>query len=807
MKPRAFWPFALLLSLLSAKLAYSQKPAVSLSTNSLSFGSQALVSASASQSITLTNNGDAPLTISNMLITNGDFTGSATSTCPPNTPIAVKKTCVINVTFTPEAVGIRFGGLIITDNDGGVANSQQVVALTGTGVAAEAPPSGTAQPQTATSLAGNQGIPLKTALTVKGNVSVQAVLIPYEISRRVFGKEIAKKYAIIQLSINNRSADAALIVQGAFIDYRDWVLAGLAFPQLNSTNQTTCANGTEQEVIKDTKVQSPNQACTVPTQVASVESRIARGELLDSQPWTARNLLVNGLTLLGSVASAYTFSIKQEGYIKGIAAFNGTAVPGLGVFLPDGTVGQLNRISDFGYQTNKVISKQGSDIIVCFFPIDRFLTPGFKKIFLHEPALLLSPYQVLLDTSARERTFAPRFNHMVVNPQDILDQLGITKDKVKDLAKDLPCFLAMSELPSSASDSATRPPLEGALKAFAGSCASATPANELALLMTIGKISLNSIRVVIDGIMTVETGAIPAKIDSVDFDDGNNNPALWTTSGVKKGTIKGLYLTGGKLTIAEAAKLGITQIAMITDGSTDQALRFSFNISKPVPVGEKLTFVVSKTDSKDATKTVDSMSYVFVISYPLEPPTITDVTYADSKITVKGTNFVDTTLNPLKVVLHPSSGGSDVTVKPATTSTPTEIDLDAPLALKDPGCWEVRVTVGTALAPSGNNNFAVETERGTTSATISGTSTKTVEVDGQGFVDTSKCKGGSPLVFQLVPDKQGVKTITVEKPDIVSTTKVTFPLPAGVQAATWKVQVSPATGKKAPAPATLTLKK
>ena len=144
MKPRVLWVLALLFSLLSAKFAYCQNPAVSLSSISLTFGSQTLGSVSGSQSITLSNNGNAPLIITNMVTTKPEFTiSTATSTCsfgPAPVPVAAAGHCIINVTFAPAALGIRNGGLIITDNDGGPAGSTQVVALSGTGTAPPAPP-------------------------------------------------------------------------------------------------------------------------------------------------------------------------------------------------------------------------------------------------------------------------------------------------------------------------------------------------------------------------------------------------------------------------------------------------------------------------------------------------------------------------------------------------------------------------------------------------------------------------------------------------------------------------------------------
>jgi hypothetical protein len=62
----------------------------------------------------------------------------------------------------------------------------------------------------------------------------------------------------------------------------------------------------------------------------------------------------------------------------------------------------MNRISDLGFQTNKVIPKASSDIIVTFFPLDRFLTPGLKELFIKSPALFFSPYALQFDPKGKK---------------------------------------------------------------------------------------------------------------------------------------------------------------------------------------------------------------------------------------------------------------------------------------------------------------------------------------------------------------------------------------------------------------------
>jgi hypothetical protein len=110
-------------------------PGVTLSPSSLSFGSQVVGKASAAQSVTLTNSGNAALSISNIAMggTNaGDF--AQTNTCPSgSTTLAAGASCSISVTFTPSATGARSAGVQVADNANG---SPQTVALSGTGVIA-----------------------------------------------------------------------------------------------------------------------------------------------------------------------------------------------------------------------------------------------------------------------------------------------------------------------------------------------------------------------------------------------------------------------------------------------------------------------------------------------------------------------------------------------------------------------------------------------------------------------------------------------------------------------------------------------
>jgi hypothetical protein len=114
----------------------SESPQVSLSPSALTYSAQVAGTASASQSVTLSNTGAAALDIT-QISASGDF--AETNTCGAS--LAIAASCQINVTFTPTAGGSRTGMLTITDNAPG---SPETVTLTGTGQDFTVAPSGAA---------------------------------------------------------------------------------------------------------------------------------------------------------------------------------------------------------------------------------------------------------------------------------------------------------------------------------------------------------------------------------------------------------------------------------------------------------------------------------------------------------------------------------------------------------------------------------------------------------------------------------------------------------------------------------------
>jgi hypothetical protein len=104
-------------------------PAVSLSPSSLVFPTQLIDSTNATELVTLSNSGTAPLTITKVSIT-GTNSSAFTQTNNCGTTVFVGGACTISVTFQANAINTLTATLNVTDNAGG---NPQMVALSGTG--------------------------------------------------------------------------------------------------------------------------------------------------------------------------------------------------------------------------------------------------------------------------------------------------------------------------------------------------------------------------------------------------------------------------------------------------------------------------------------------------------------------------------------------------------------------------------------------------------------------------------------------------------------------------------------------------
>jgi hypothetical protein len=106
---------------------FVNQPVAAFAPRALKFANQGIDTASPEQSVTLSNAGAAPLGITS-IAASGDF--GETDDCGAS--LSIGKSCIVNVTFSPTADGVRTGMLSFTDN-GSVVPQALVPSGTGTG--------------------------------------------------------------------------------------------------------------------------------------------------------------------------------------------------------------------------------------------------------------------------------------------------------------------------------------------------------------------------------------------------------------------------------------------------------------------------------------------------------------------------------------------------------------------------------------------------------------------------------------------------------------------------------------------------
>lgn len=459
------------------------------------------------------------------------------------------------------------------------------------------------------------------------NVTVDASLLPYSVSRRIFGTEIAKHYAVIQLVISNHDSGDAMIMQSVFLDYSHWLFSG-----------TFAAFG---PALKQPENLAPGQTSNSPFQVASTESRLVRAELQDAQQWTARNWTVRSAVLIGATAVAYQFPFGQA-FAQGSNAFSGVMIPGLQAMWPDNVQAQINHISDFGFGTNHVIPKNSSDVVVAFFPLDRFLTPDLQEIFRKAPSAYFNPSEMLTD-----KTYQVKLLNLLrmagalgtdVSPEKVKKQGANDQTNNKSDAKIVATAIQHYEQFRLA-HAFTLPGVDRAnadgqrARDLAQTCgvvlnppsnaAQTLTPQECLLLTLLNGVSLNNIRVVASG-MAVDTSKIPATLTALEFESDPKKPETWVVSTkAQTATLVGTFLSGAQPVVTATGTDGKAVTGPVfgdlTVGSLksdDNRLVFTYTVPTKIETGTELSFTVVKK-AKDGSQ---------VQSAPLPYP----VTYTDA---------------------------------------------------------------------------------------------------------------------------------------------------------------------------------
>jgi hypothetical protein len=155
-------------------------PVVTLGSSTLTFAAQTVAVASAAQTISLKNTGNADLNGVKIAVTGTDAASFAeTDNC--GTAVAAGSACTVSVVFTPAVAGALSATITITDN---AAGSPQSVALSGTGTAAAPTFTITQQPGGSSSATVSAGKPATYSLALSpsagysGNITLSCSGLP-----------------------------------------------------------------------------------------------------------------------------------------------------------------------------------------------------------------------------------------------------------------------------------------------------------------------------------------------------------------------------------------------------------------------------------------------------------------------------------------------------------------------------------------------------------------------------------------------------------------------------------------------------
>jgi hypothetical protein len=406
----------------------------------------------------------------------------------------------------------------------------------------------------------SSAIPLQATSTVGSCVTVEAVLLPREPAAKQFGGWVADHYAVVKTTVSNQCDDKQFILHDIYFDYSEWALSGLyqgLVPTALCSSPTAAGTASSTSASPDSSLAVPAPSFPIPSNDCSTSAQFARGsqpgqvatvgaldvqdQLTEASVFSSRNLIVNGLVLVGTVAGGYAF-IGSTAWTQGIGTYNSVFIPGLQKFWPDRRIDQEKNVLSFGYRTDQsnAIAKDDHGSYYAFFPLSVFLMPNLKALFLSNPAAFINPAEVLLDIngesakpSKSKKASAESLRNFLLDLAATIsggtqtlggDEAARRRQSMK-LLVDLTAPCNLTKNPTGEWDAGEQCPYDPKDSA------------QLIVLKQIkaekllfAHASLNVVKIVAKGVMTVNVDNIPPTIDTVTFDGTADQAYYWTVT-------------------------------------------------------------------------------------------------------------------------------------------------------------------------------------------------------------------------------------------------------------------------------------
>jgi hypothetical protein len=210
-------------------------------------------------------------------------------------------------------------------------------------------------------------------------VRVYAAVIDPDSVRDIFGKRIAERFIVIQVTITNRNTDYQYLIQDVSLDLtKVFVDQGRALNLARSVNQPTVTGAGEAQPVREEKYE-----------LSSLELSLVRGVAEKGQGGDPRNRMLRYLRGIGTIAAGLIgVATFGPSYAESVAIFNGPFNSAFVEAFPDYTTNQMNRLSDSAYKSNTLVPKQQSRVLVAFIPQAIFMTKKQRDLFWKDPTLL-----------------------------------------------------------------------------------------------------------------------------------------------------------------------------------------------------------------------------------------------------------------------------------------------------------------------------------------------------------------------------------------------------------------------------------